>query len=438
MQDLNYFPLEVESNIYSMTRLEFDDRTSKLLVATLDCKIFCINYNKSKPHTREVEFTYIPNGAKISSVGALKRGPNDFVIGITHSLAPINQKGAARSSSSFSAREGGDYSRMTSYYFNIYASGSATQQFDLDYVAQGCQTIRLRYVPYHLYSTELVALTESGTITTKPYWLLSGGDNCIHAFCEDRQSFTESPIEDCFPELGRLPGLTLWIDVLNIDDAASGHTRAVALGFEDGSVRLYHSVLSKITKRFELVTESSFDDYTTIIPSVRLFRVKSTKSSKLRDALKTKELLRETYNKNLEQLNLLVVSSTNSSIVFQNVLELGLKSKFELPESQRLDCSVTSTIGDTNLDGLNELMIGTHGRELLTYQYNLKTNQYQLNPVSELNYPIFAMSILDLTGDALNDLIILLASGILIMQASVRDVVEVVKKRVETLLQLVT
>lgn len=438
MNDLNYFPLEVENNIYGMTTLDFDDRSSKVLVATLDCRIFCINYSKYKSHTREVEFTYIPSGAKIISIGALKRSPNDFAIGITHSLSPNTQKSSARSSSSFSGREAGEYGRSTTYYFNIYASGSASSNFDLDYVAQGCQTIRLRYVPYHLYHTELITIADlsAGTVRKKPYWLLLGGDNSVHAFCEDKpyQSFAETPIEECFPELSNIPSLALWIDVMNINSDILEFERLIALGFEDGSVRLYHSISSKSTGKFELIRESSFNDYTTIIPSVRLFKVSSTISSSLRELMLSKNLLKEINNRSINQINLLVVSSTESSIVFRDVLNEGLNKISLLPESKRLDCSVASAIDDINLDGRNELLIGTHGRELLTYQYDMRSDDYYMAQTSELNHPIFAISILDLTGDVIKDVAILLASGVLIRQADIKNVIEICRKRVDTIL----
>lgn len=435
LRDLNYFPLDVESNIYGMTTLEFDDRTSKVLVANLDCQIYCIDYNKFKPHTKEVEFTYIPNGAKIISIGALKRGANDFVIGITHSLAPSLQKNAPAV---------GDYNKLTTYYFNIYAGGSVIPNFDLDYVAQGCQTIRLRYVPYHLYSTESLTIqtdaighNNQAIIKRKPIWLLSGGDSCIHAFCEDKpyQSFNEVQIEDCFPELVRVNSLVLWIDVVYIEGASSCQ-RAIALGLEDGSVKFYHSVLSTHSKNFELVRTSSFDDYTTIVPAVRFFKIKSTGPSQLSNALKNRGLLKGNSNSNLEQLNLLAISSTNSSLVFEDVLNNGLDLRRELPESERLDCATSVAIGDTNVDGLNEIIVGTHGRELLTYQYDLRSKCYNLKDVSLLNYPVFALSILDLTGDAMKDVAILLATGILIRQAPVEDATEICERRVDIILSL--
>lgn len=440
LKDLNYFPLDVESNIYGMTTLEFDDKTSKLLVATLDCQIYCINYCKFKPHTREVEFTYIPNGARIISIGALKRGPNDFVIGITHSLAPNVQKSSSRTSSSHPNRDSlNDFGRSMTYYFNIYASGSAaSNHFDLDYVAQGCQTIRLRYVPYHLYQTELISFNECSSIKMKPFWLLSGGDNCIHAFCEDKpyQSFAEVSIEECFPELTNIPNLALWIDVMNVErDSGSFYERIIALSLEDGTVKLYSSVI-KPNNICQLIRESIFDSYATIVPSVRLFVVDSAKKSKLGDALKVPTHCDQEGTN--AQINLLVVSSTEESLVFEDVSKCGLESSYQLCDSKRLDCAVTSAIGDVNIDGYNELLIGTHGRELMVYQYNPRTKRYCLEDISELNHPIYAISVLDLTGDALKEVTVLLANGILVLQASIRSVLGLCKRRVEAVTNMLT
>lgn len=424
-----------------MTTLEFEDGSSKLLVATTECQVFCISYSKFKPYTREVEFTYIPNGARITSIGSLRRGANDFAIGITHSLTPSSQKGTSRTSGSYANRDI-DYGRCAtpSFYLNIYASASVSSSFDLDHVAQGCQTIRLRYTPYHLYQTDSASYNGSD-VTRTPYWLLSGGDSIIHAFFEDKQnqSFTETQLKDSFPELDKFIGLALWIDIktTEIHESCHGQTaflRAIALGLEDGSVKLFCGSLQYGSERFELIRTSSFDDYSTIVPSVRLFTVNSTRQTQLRTQLRQIGLLNETPAPSCNSLNLLVVGSTNPSLVFTDVLNSGLNCKYELPQSQRLDCTVTSTIGDINLDGCNEILLGTHGRELLTYQYNASEKTYRLTDVYELNYPLYAMSLLNLTGDALKELTILLASGIHVMQVSVKDVIQVFRYKLNALL----
>lgn len=439
MKDLNYFPLDVESNIYGMTTLEFDDRTTKVLVATLECKIYCINYKNFKPHTREVEFTYIPNGAKIISISALKRSPNDYVIGITHSLAPNAQKTSSRQQATTNPRETSDYGRSTTYYLNIYASGSISQKFDLDYVAQGCQTRRLKYVPYHLFQTEYLSVPEkdNSVVKGRPFWLLSGGDNAIHAFCEDRphQSFNEVAINEYFPEISNLPGLALWIDALNIAHNSKHIERAIALGFEDGSVRFYQSTYDCTHSCYNLIRESSYDAYTTIIPCVRLFRTRSYKPCPLLDKLKSSGKVTQS-NGQLEVINLLALSSTNSSLYFEDVMNNGLDRYRELPESRRLDCSVAVAIDDLNMDGFNEIFIGTHGRELLTYKYDSGRGDYHLTDVKELNHPLFAISILDLTGDCLKDIVLLVSQGVIVMQVAVQPVIEACHSRVDRLLSL--
>ena len=291
-----------------------------------------------------------------------------------------------------------------------------------------------------MYQTQLVSIVDSArtTLEKKPIWLLSGGDNSIHAFSEEcpYHSFNEIPIEDCFPELYKIPGLALWIDVLNIEATQAGCERAIALGFEDGSVRLYHSVLSKRTGKFTLVRESHFDDYTTIVPAVRLFSARSTSESKLRSRLKDNHSIKESQVDSSRQISLLAVSSTNSSLIFKDVLQKGFADYYKLPESCRLDCATSAAIGDINVDGFNELIIGTHGRELLTYQYDMQNGTYGLVQVSLLNYPIYAISVLDLTGDSLNDLTVLVSSGILIQQSSVEDKLELCRRRVDALLSI--
>lgn len=441
MKDLNYFPLDVESNIYTMTKLEFEDRTSQLLVATLDCRIFCINYSKFKPHTREVEFTYIPNGAKIIAINALKRDSDDYVIGVTHSLGPIAQKSTTRTSTSgFSSHHGADYGRYTTYYFNIYANNSIANcgSFDLDFVAQGCQPVRLRFVPYHLYPSELLTYADSrqSKIVRKPYWLLSGGDQAVHAYCEDKsfQSFNEIPIEDCFPELKNLPGIVLNMDIMNLENQdMSKIERLVALGFEDGSIALYQSVLSISRSKYQLIRRSTFDEYSTIIPSVKLFRTSSHYKSQLS---KVTPDIHQHSDQKMSAVNLLAVSSTNPSLIFKNVIKDGLDTKYPLVGSQRFDCSVASAVGDINFDGFEEILIGTHGRELLTYEYDKSSELYQLKQTQELNHSIFAISILDLTKDAMKDVAIMLVSGILLMQASVEDALTTCRRRVDRLMSL--
>lgn len=59
MEQLNFFPLAVPSNVYGFAHLKGD--RSRVLVATLEKQIFCIEYSDSQFSCNEVHFTYIPS-----------------------------------------------------------------------------------------------------------------------------------------------------------------------------------------------------------------------------------------------------------------------------------------------------------------------------------------------------------------------------------------
>ena len=398
METLDLFPLDVECSIYGMTTFD-----GNILVSTSNCKVYCITFNKFKPHIREIEFAYIPNGAKIMLISALQRDKDDYVIAITHSKSTI-------------------------YYLNLYVSGSSHPKLDLDQLAQGCQTIRLKYVPYHLYPTT----ASTGPGKRSPCWLLSGGDNRIHIFIEDEKSFEEKPIEDYYPELEvTFDCPALWIDVLNFND---NKERAVALSFENGSVRLFYSSWNATEGNYNLVENWRFEEYTTIVPCVRLFRIKnSNSSSDTRTKLGRLNVINSDTS-TAQSINLLLVSSTNSCLVFEDIIKNGLAAKRELPDSQRLDCNTTAAIGDTNFDGRNELVIGNHGRELLFYRYDVSSCAYELDRVQDFNNPIYSIAMLDITKDGLNDICILLSNGVMILQSSVQDAIDICRKRVGAIL----
>lgn len=61
MEFLNYFSFPVQSNIYGLSCLQTDDGIDRLLVATLENQIFCIESQQNKFSCREVHFTYIPS-----------------------------------------------------------------------------------------------------------------------------------------------------------------------------------------------------------------------------------------------------------------------------------------------------------------------------------------------------------------------------------------
>ncbi|RWS31683.1 uncharacterized protein B4U80_08692 [Leptotrombidium deliense] len=339
MESLNYFILPFQSNTYGLSCLQAEEAQTKVLIATVERQIFCVEYSHNQKATfKEVPFTYIPGGADIISIDSFKRSNNchDYVVGITF----VKPSSSLLNSSLDSSSELTD-----KYYFNIYASWVPLQEFNIDFIAQGCLTLEIDFVPYHLYHTSVFSRLGISEIV----WLLSGSDDKIHCFREhkERQCFAEESIENYFPEFNDVNKIVLWMDVYYIKgDSNVSLQRLSAVGCENGSMTVCLTHYSLKTGEICVVSQwkTEFDGP---IASVRFY---------------ADENQDETSNTQKEnKINLLVVNSLETSVVFRGVVSHGLKKLYKLPESQRADCSVTSCIADIDFDSQNEIAIGTFG-----------------------------------------------------------------------------
>ena len=90
------FSLDWQGNIYTdATISQHMSHTTKLILATLNRKVFCLELSMSHcartcgcgvlPQTQDLKFTYIPSEAEIISIDAFNRSKvgDDFVIGVT-------------------------------------------------------------------------------------------------------------------------------------------------------------------------------------------------------------------------------------------------------------------------------------------------------------------------------------------------------------------
>ncbi|KAG5899511.1 hypothetical protein JTB14_008200 [Gonioctena quinquepunctata] len=177
--------------------------TTKLLVASLKREIFCFEFQESStgsliPTTKEVSFTYIPNGAEIISIDSFNKSTtsNEFVIGITI------------------IKNSNDSESHLETYLNIY-SGEDTEDFNIENIAQSCLNVELNFIPYMLFHTHLVTW-KNGQIENKEIvFVLSGSDNQVHIFRENTTDhiYKEIDNKDHFPEFSKTPSPVTWIDI---------------------------------------------------------------------------------------------------------------------------------------------------------------------------------------------------------------------------------
>ena len=94
--DARTFSLNWQGNIYTVATIsQHMSHTTKLILATLNRKVFCLELSMSHcartcgcgvlPQTQDLKFTYIPSEAEIISIDAFNRSKvgDDFVIGVT-------------------------------------------------------------------------------------------------------------------------------------------------------------------------------------------------------------------------------------------------------------------------------------------------------------------------------------------------------------------
>ncbi|KDR12519.1 KICSTOR complex protein kaptin-like isoform X2 [Zootermopsis nevadensis] len=412
--DAHYFVLPSQGNVYSLTKLCMSNGANKILAASLRRKVFSFEYSGDsdgflKPTVKEVLFTYIPNGTEIISIDAFNRSQSsdDFVIGITI-IKPSEHN--------------------TETYLNIYSEWEPSSEINLDSVAQSCLMIELDFIPYQLYHTEIYTDAE-GESNKEVVWLLSGSDQKIHMFREDRANhcYSEVDVADHFPELVEPPSIILWMDIYH----CKTETRHVsAFGCECGYVKL-----AVVDARKKVVLSCWSVRFGGPVSTVRLF----TEESNLKppDFLNTPQ--QETEEEEMA-VHLLVSNTLQPSVVYMNVLQRDLSDCFTLPDSDHYDAVLCSTIADVDMDGKHEILLGTYGQEILTYKYQEcctdKSGTWSLVSQRSFANPIHSILYLDVTGDGVKEFVILTLRGVHVMQHDPKDVSEVFNRRYKQLMDL--
>lgn len=86
----------------------------------------------------------------------------------------------------------------------------------------------------------------------------------------------------------------------------------------------------------------------------------------------------------------------------------------KLAGSEFSDCVLCSCIADVNMDGKNEILLGTYNQEVLVY--TLVDDTWELAERRLFDAPVHSISYLDLTGDGMKELAVLTQRGVHILQ----------------------
>ncbi|XP_014243706.1 KICSTOR complex protein kaptin-like isoform X2 [Cimex lectularius] len=411
-QDAHYYKLPNQGNIYSFTNLQLTNGMNKVLIAILKRKIFCCELingvdGSLKPCVKEVPFTYIPPGAEIISIDSFNRSStrDDFFIGIA--IIKVNNDQSAET------------------YLNVYTEQEIEEGADLNLesIAQNCLMLELTFTPYHLIHTYLINMDFSKEVV----WLMSGSDLKVHLFREDPQNHTycETDISDAFPEFSSLPSVVLWIDVKHTRDLKR---RLTAFGCECGFAKFV------LVDSLNGTTLQSFSEqYDAPISSVLLFSLENTATPRLplTHTSSDRTIAAKLFHEVTEiSYNLLIMNSLHPAVVFMNILENGFNEKHQLPDSDKYDTPLCICHADINMDMQHELLIGTFAQALLLYRFDGK---WILEGTHKFPHALHSINYIDITGDGVNELIVVTMSGIHIFQHKPPQTLKLFNERLKIL-----
>ncbi|XP_043508946.1 KICSTOR complex protein kaptin-like [Frieseomelitta varia] len=410
LKDAHWFPLTSQGNIYSMTKLCSINGSNKVLVASLKRKIYSCEYHLMpnlhlRPLVKELLFTYIPSGAEIISIDAYNKSDSGdgFVIGITILKASTDTS--------------------VERYLNIYTEGAIDGEGDegssIEAIAQNCLMVELAYTPYHLYHTILPQQNAPNEVV----WLLSGSDYKIHMIREDKSnhSYSESSIEKYFPELHDIQGIAIWINIYYYNNY---NWRLTVIGCECGLVNVAITNVSELK-----ICQSWKLRYDRPISNVSIFSLKNNiEKPRFLNSNNCKSFINDQETK----LNILVVN-TNNAVVFMDVLNNGMNEDITLNGSETSDCILCSCIADINMDGQNEILLGTYGQEVLIFCFVNDTWELIIRKLFDA--PVHSICYMDITHDGMKELIVLTQRGVHILQHNIVDVKDKWKKRYKKFLK---
>lgn len=96
-----------------------------------------------------------------------------------------------------------------------------------------------------------------------------------------------------------------------------------------------------------------------------------------------------------------------------------MKRDVILNGSELSDCILCCCVADINMDGNNEILLGTYGQEVLIFAL-MNDTTWELTARKLFNAPVHSITYMDITNDGIKELIVFTQRGVHILQVSYR------------------
>lgn len=398
-----FFKLSSQGNIYCTSLYESASGFFRLLVASLKrkvCWLWFDGQDESGCHgnvaVSEMTLTHVPPLCEVVSVHVMDRTSNrdEVIVGVT--LTKEFERSVTADAS------------LSSHFINIYSQSSSSSSSSISsckpaHQLRLIQQLQLSFVPYQLTAADTL-IDE----TKQSVFVLSGSDGSVHVYGEDRKTntFSEKSTDQLFPELADLPSLAMWIDFRAISDSQ----RVSAVGCECGALRVAVVTWPKPARLS--VTHTWSASQHDLITSLRLFPAVGTTSC--------------------DTFNLLVTCAQLPAVVYSDVT--GCFQSQQLKPEQRLplarDVVTCSCVADVNMDGCQEILLGTYSQELLVFAFSECSGWTEVMKLS-FSRPLISLVYADITADGVRELCVVTTYGVHVFQHDIEETCALVCKRLE-------
>ncbi|CAF4517106.1 unnamed protein product [Rotaria sp. Silwood1] len=275
---------------------------------------------------------------------------------------------------------------------------------------------------YRIFSVKNIINNENEVI------LVVAGAEKLSFFSEKNERLLQDItklIDLYLPELKYTSGSVCAMDLLLISDPKTNQLkqRLIVCGHSNGLLELY---ITYIQADGTIKTTQKTLEYDSFISTVKFFYHNHKPLEK-------------------EHPHLLVTSALEPAVIYRrNVSVNGLIDPIVLSGTDSQDCITSSCICDIDLDGKNEILLGTFGKACFICRVPIEN--YKLNTIDGLSFiaetfpvcrvlslaaSVYGVLAFDLTNDGLDEIIIATTKGLHIYQLELNEVVKLIENRLE-------
>ncbi|ORX89644.1 hypothetical protein K493DRAFT_318548 [Basidiobolus meristosporus CBS 931.73] len=275
------------------------------------------------------------------------------------------------------------------FFLNIYGLScyNTTIEANFDQLPEHFQQIPLDYVPAQISHLKLNRSSPSDT-----GFLLCGSDGKVHVYHmpDGKEGFEEIPTS----EIGELSSLAdESLNILYIKSYQIQDKKVLVIGCQDGHLLVN---IAQPDGTSQMYKKRLYSPVLSVIPF-------TTSSQPTADA----------------KINLLVACAVEYACVYEAVDTFGLTKSCSLEKCGEFDSILCAHIGDVDLDGQQEIILGTYGQQLLVYKYDVRLIDrlaFKLVWKRAFAYPLYHIRDIDLDLDGLNELLVTSMYGVHILK----------------------